>query len=119
MGRTGYQQGDCNYKPKHTVITISTSTVDSKKRHCSEAEEWLYRLAKDPKQYEKRYIDSIKEMTHMIDEVEKIREETPATDHFIHAEIVKARNYLINMSQVNVSITTQREFIVICMTRIL
>jgi hypothetical protein len=94
MGRTGYRQGDCNYKPKHTVITISTSTVDSKKRHCSEAEEWLYRLAKDPKQYEKRYIDSIKEMTHMIDEVEKIREETPATDHFIHAEIVKARKQL-------------------------
>ena len=30
----------------------------------------------------------------MIDEVEKIREETPATDHFIHAEIVKARKQL-------------------------
>jgi len=45
--------------------------IDSKKRHRSEAEEWLYRLAKDPKQYEKRYIDSIKQMKHLIGELEK------------------------------------------------
>jgi predicted dienelactone hydrolase len=68
--------------------------VDSKKRHRSEAEEWLYRLAKDPKQYKKRYIDSIKEMKFLIDELEKIGEETPVTDHFLHTEIVKARKQL-------------------------
>jgi len=71
MGRTGYRLGDCNYKPKHAVIIIITSMIDSKKRHRSEAEEWLYRLAKDPKQYEKRYIDSIKQMKHLIGELEK------------------------------------------------
>jgi hypothetical protein len=33
-------------------------------------------------------------MKHLIGELEKIREETPATDHFLHTEIAKARKQL-------------------------
>jgi ElaB/YqjD/DUF883 family membrane-anchored ribosome-binding protein len=40
------------------------------------------------------FIDGINEMNHLIEELEKIRETTPATDHSLHAEIVKARKQL-------------------------
>ena len=62
--------------------------MQGQKQHRSEAEEWLFRLAKDPKQYEKIFIDSINTMNYLIKEFEKIQENTPATDHLLHAIMI-------------------------------
>jgi hypothetical protein len=60
-----------------------------KKRHRFEAEEWYFRLMNDPKQFEKeRYIDSINVYNSIIEEFQKLYEQTPATDRFARARIV-------------------------------
>jgi hypothetical protein len=82
-----------------------TQSMADQKRRSSEAKEWLYRLAKDPKQYEKEaFIDGIEEMKLLIEELEKIRKATPATDHFLHAEIAKDgnSNELVNVISYNI-----------------
>ena len=43
-----------------------------KKRRRSEAEEWLFRLAKDPKQYEETFLDGINTMNRVIEELQKL-----------------------------------------------
>jgi hypothetical protein len=64
--------------------------VQGQKQHRSEAEEWLFRLAKDPKQYEKEtFIDGINEINRIIEEFQKMYETTPATDDSLRAEILK------------------------------
>ena len=64
--------------------------MQGQKQHRSEAEEWLFRLAKDPKQYEKEtFIDGINEINRIIEEFQKMYETTPATDDSLRAEILK------------------------------
>jgi predicted outer membrane protein len=73
----------------------NNSGMRDQKSLSSKAQEWFYRLAKDPKQYEKEtFVDSINTMKQLIKELEKIRKTTPATDHFLHADIVRARKQL-------------------------
>jgi hypothetical protein len=61
--------------------------VQGQKQHRSEAEEWLFRLAKNPKQYEKEtFIDGINEINRIIEEFKKMYETTPATDDSLRAE---------------------------------
>ena len=55
----------------------------------AEAKEWLFRLAKDPKQYEKeRFIDSINEFNSIIEEFQKMYDKTPTTDRIARAKIL-------------------------------
>jgi hypothetical protein len=63
--------------------------IDNKKRHRFEAEEWYFRLMNDPKQFEKeRYIDSINVFNSIIEEFQKLYEQTPATDRLVRDEIL-------------------------------
>jgi hypothetical protein len=64
--------------------------VDDKKRRLSEAEEWYFRLMNDPKQYEKEtFIEGINGINSIIEELQKLYEKTPTTDHLLRAEIIK------------------------------
>jgi hypothetical protein len=64
--------------------------MQSKKRRLSEAQEWYFRLMNDSKQYEKEtFIDGIKGVNSIIEEFQKLYEQTPATDHLLRAEIIK------------------------------
>ena len=63
--------------------------MQGKKRRLSEAQKWYFRLMNDPKQFEKeRFIDSINEFNRIIEEFQKLYEETPATDRLIRDEIL-------------------------------
>jgi hypothetical protein len=63
--------------------------VDNKKRRLSEAQEWYFRLMNDPKQFEKeRFIDSINVFNSIIEEFQKMYEQTPATDRLARDEIL-------------------------------
>jgi hypothetical protein len=62
---------------------------DNKKRHLTEAQEWCFRLMKDPSQFKKeRYIDSINVFNSIIEEFQKMYEQTPATDRLARNEIL-------------------------------
>jgi hypothetical protein len=66
--------------------------IDNKKRHLSEAEEWYFRLMNDPKQFEKeRYIDSINVFNSIIEQFQKLYEQTPAADRLTRAKILNGR----------------------------
>jgi hypothetical protein len=55
----------------------------------SEAQEWLFRLANDPNQFEKeRFIDAINEYNRLIEEYLKLYDKAPTTDRFTRARIV-------------------------------
>ena len=63
--------------------------IGNKKRHRSEAEEWYFRLMNDPDQFEKdRFIDNINVFDDIIEEFQKLYEDTPATDRLARAEIL-------------------------------
>jgi hypothetical protein len=48
------------------------------KRHSPEVQEWVYRLMNDPYEFEKfRYIDSINDYSSVIEEYQKLYDETP------------------------------------------
>jgi predicted outer membrane protein len=50
----------------------NNSGMRDQKSLSSKAQEWFYRLAKDPKQYEKEtFVDSINTMKQLIKELEK------------------------------------------------
>jgi hypothetical protein len=54
-----------------------------------EVEEWCFRLMNDPEYFEKwRYIDSISVYNSVIEQFQKLYEQTPASDHFIRARIL-------------------------------
>jgi hypothetical protein len=62
--------------------------VDDKKRHRSEAQEWYFRLMNDPNYFENwRYIDTINDYSNIIEEFQKLYEQTPASDRFMRARI--------------------------------
>jgi hypothetical protein len=62
--------------------------VYSKKRYRSEAQEWCFRLMNDPEYFEKwRYIDTINDYNSIIEELQKLYEQIPATDRFVRARI--------------------------------
>jgi hypothetical protein len=70
------------------VVIITTRIVDQNRRR-SEAEEWYFRLMNDPNQFEKeRYIDSINVYSSVIDQLQKLYDQTPASDHFTRTKIV-------------------------------
>jgi hypothetical protein len=68
----------------------NNSMIDDKNRYrSSEAQEWYFRLMNDPEQFEKeRYIDSINVYNSIIEEFQKLYDETAATDHSIRAKIL-------------------------------
>jgi hypothetical protein len=65
------------------------AVVDDKKRHRrTEAQEWCFRLVNDVEQFEKwRYTDTINDYNKLIEEFEKLYEQTPTTNHFMRARI--------------------------------
>jgi hypothetical protein len=65
--------------------------VDDKKQHRSrsEAEECYFRLMNDPEYFEKeRFIDSINVFNSIIEQFQKLYEETPAADRLTRAKIL-------------------------------
>jgi hypothetical protein len=59
------------------------------KRHDPKVQEWCYRLMNDPNQYEKwRYIDTIRDYSSVIEQLQKSYEQTPATDLYARARII-------------------------------
>ena len=63
--------------------------MQTKKPHRTEVKEWCFRLMNDPEYFEKwRYIDTINYYNNIIEEFEKLYEQTPTTDHFIRAQIL-------------------------------
>ena len=64
------------------------AVVDDKKRYCTEAQEWCFRLMKDPEYFEKwRYKDTINDYSNLIAEFQKLYEHTPTTNRFMRARI--------------------------------
>ena len=54
----------------------------------TEVEEWFFRIINNSDTFEKlRFIDAIDDYTTMIDELEKLLEQTPATDRNTRARI--------------------------------
>ena len=62
---------------------------DEEMRHrLTELDKWRYRLMTDPDYYEKeRYIDTINEYSNLIEEYQKLYEQTPVTDRYKRARI--------------------------------
>jgi hypothetical protein len=59
------------------------------KRHSAEAQEWYYRVMNDPEYWEKfRYIDTINDYNSIIEEFEKLYEQTPVTQRYARARII-------------------------------
>jgi hypothetical protein len=55
-------------------------------KHSPEVQEWCYRMMNDPEYFEKwRFKDTISDYNSIIEEFEKLYEQTPASDHFIRA----------------------------------
>ena len=86
--------------------------VDGKKRSCSEAEECYFRLMNDPKQFEKeRFIDSINEFNRIINEFQKLYDETPSTDYLVRAEILDGiKQSKIDLSKIQVDYEMFKQF---------
>jgi hypothetical protein len=59
-----------------------------KSRHSPEVQEWYYRLMNDPEYFERwRYTDNIDAYNNIIEEFEKLYEQTPTADRFARARI--------------------------------
>jgi hypothetical protein len=59
------------------------------KRHSPEVQEWVYRMMNDPYEFEKfLYIDSINDYKSVIEECQKLYDNTPPSDRFIRARSV-------------------------------
>jgi hypothetical protein len=58
-------------------------------RHRTEAQEWCFRLMNDPNRFEKwRYIDTINDYNNIIEEFQKLYEQTPVTQRFARSRII-------------------------------
>jgi hypothetical protein len=65
------------------------AVVDDKKQHHSEAQERCFRLMNDSEYFERlRHIDTINDYNNLIEEFQKLYDNTPTTNHFMHARIV-------------------------------
>ena len=66
------------------------AVMDDKKRYRrTEAQERCFRLMNDPEQFEKQaFIDGISTMDRVINEFQKMYEETSATDHILRMKIL-------------------------------
>jgi hypothetical protein len=62
--------------------------MQTKRRQRTEAEEWCFRLMNDPEYFEKwRYVDTINDYKSIIEEFQKLYDQTPVTDRFMRARI--------------------------------
>jgi hypothetical protein len=63
--------------------------MQGKRPHLSEAQKWYFRLLNDPEQFEKEaFIDGIITMNRIINEFQKMYEETSPTDHILRMKIL-------------------------------
>ena len=70
------------------------------KRHSPEVQEWVNRLMNDPEYFEKwRYIDTINVYNSIIEEFQKLYDQTPITDHFAHARIISGMKQSKTMAE--------------------
>ena len=59
------------------------------KRHSSEVQEWYYRMMNDLEYFERwRHIDTINDYNSIIEEFQKLYEQTPATQRYARARIL-------------------------------
>jgi hypothetical protein len=65
----------------------------------SEAQEWVYRLMNDPEYFEKeRYIDSINVYSSVIEEFQKLYEQTPAADRSARTRILSGMKMVVMLN---------------------
>jgi len=58
------------------------------RKHDPEAQEWYYHMMNDPNQWEKfRYTDTIDDYNSIIEQFQKMYEQTPTTDHIMRDRI--------------------------------
>ena len=72
------------------MVAVGSSMQGEKKRSRSgtEAQEWYFPLMNDSEYFEKwRYIDSINVYSSVIEELQKLYEQTPVTNHTARARI--------------------------------
>ena len=63
------------------------------KRHSPEVQEWCYHMMNDPEYFEKfQYIDTINDYNSIIEELQKLYEQTPVTQRYAHARILSGLN---------------------------
>lgn len=62
------------------------------KRHSTEAQEWYFRLMNDPEYFEKEwYIDRINVYSSLIEELQKLYEQTHVTQRYTLVRILSGR----------------------------
>jgi|SRR6476661_3844213 len=65
------------------------AVVDDNKRLRTEAQEWCFRLMNDPNEFEKkRYIDSINVYSSVVEDLQKLYDQIPATQRYARARIL-------------------------------
>ena len=69
------------------------------KRHSPEVQEWCYRMMNDPEYFEKwRFKDTINDYNSIIEESQKLYEQTPAAQRYTRARLLtgikRAQNQL-------------------------
>jgi ElaB/YqjD/DUF883 family membrane-anchored ribosome-binding protein len=72
-------------------MALGVEEDDAKERIRSQTQEWVYRLMNDPEYFEKwRYTDTINDYNSIIEEFEKLYEQTPptATQQYARARIL-------------------------------
>jgi hypothetical protein len=58
-------------------------------KHSPEVQEWYYRMINDPVYFEKsRYIDTINDYNSIIEELQKLYEQTPVTQRYARPRII-------------------------------
>ena len=63
--------------------------MTKRNRYRTETEQWYFRLLNDPNQFEKeRYIDSINDYSSVIEEFQKLYDQTSVTNRFARARIL-------------------------------
>jgi hypothetical protein len=59
-------------------------------KHSPEVQEWCYRMMNDPEYFEKcRFKDTINDYNNIVEELQKLYEQTPITNRFIRARCLK------------------------------
>ena len=63
--------------------------MQTKRRQRTEAQEWYFRLINDPEYFERwRYIYTINDYSSLIEEFQKLYDQTPITDRFACTRIL-------------------------------
>ena len=70
------------------MIVVCMLHNTKERQHRSEVEKWYFRLVNDSEYFEKeRYIDTVNDYNNIIEEFQKLYDQTPVLDRFMRARI--------------------------------